>query len=79
MRRTCWVDGDTAVKVSLGGAHLDSHTEALQHFVGSITKDVKADDLLVRPSTDNFVRGLSLLFCREHGVEEAARASGVSV
>ena len=69
---------NTAIKVLLSGAHLDSDTEALQHFTNAKTQDVQSDNLLLGTGTDNLHlrRVLGLLLSR-HDVEEHGGELGV--
>lgn len=64
------MDGNTAVEVGLGGAHLDSNTKALQHLANAKTKDVQTDDLLLGTGADNLHLGgvLGLLLSGHDGV-----------
>ena len=39
------MDGSTAVKVGLCGAHLDGHTKPLQHLITTLSYDVKTNNL----------------------------------
>lgn len=47
-QRTHWVDGNSAVKVLLGRAHLDRNSKPLSHLPDPIAKDMQAHNLLVR-------------------------------
>ena len=61
------VNGNSAVKVLLGCAHLDRYAKSLSHLPNTITEDMQADDLLVRQDSHQFELGrvLFLLFRRE--------------
>ncbi len=62
------MNGHAAVKVGLGGAHLDGHAKALQHLAAAETHDVQADHLLLGTRADQLVRGRALLLGVHHGV-----------
>lgn len=64
------MNSHTAIKVLLRRAHLDRHTEALQHLTHAQTKDMETDDLLFRASAHQleFGRVLRLLLRRHHVV-----------
>lgn len=62
------MDGDTAVEILLGGAHLDSDTETLQHLSAAEAGNVQADNLLLGTGADKLVSGGSLLLGLHHGV-----------
>jgi hypothetical protein len=73
------VNGNTAVKVSLGSTHLDGNTEALQNLITALAKDVQTNDLLVRTFTDKLVSSGTLVFGLHHGVVHGSEAGGVNL
>jgi hypothetical protein len=68
------MNGDAAVKVGLGGAHLDGNAEALQHLAAALSHDVQADDLLLGASDDKLVVGGALILRLHHGVVHGREA-----
>lgn len=69
---------NTAIKVLLSGAHLDSDTEALQHFTNTKTQDVQSNNLLLGTGADNLhLRRILRLLLRRHDVEEHGGELGV--
>lgn len=68
------VNGNAAVKVGLGGAHLDGNAEALQHLSAALAHDVQADNLLFGASDDELVIGGALLLRVHHGVVHGREA-----
>ena len=72
------MDSNTAIKVLLCGAHLDSDTEALKHLTDTETQDVEADNLLLGTGADylHLSRVFSLLL-GGHDVVEHGRELGV--
>jgi hypothetical protein len=73
------VNGNTVVKVSLGGSHLDGDTKALQNFITALTKNVQTDNLLVGTFTDNLVGGGPLVILLHHGVVHGGEAGSVDL
>jgi hypothetical protein len=73
------VNGNTAVKVSLGSTHLDGNTEALQDFITALAKNVQTNDLLVGTLADKLVGGGTLVFGLHHGVVHGSEARGVDL
>jgi len=68
------VNGNTAVKVGLGGTHFDSNTEALEDLVTALAKDVQTNNSLVRAFADKLVGGGTLVFRLHHGVVHGSEA-----
>lgn len=73
------MNSNTAVKVSLGGTHLDGNTEALQNLVAALAEDVQANDSLVRTLADELVGGRTLVLRLHHGVVHGSEAGSVDL
>jgi len=73
------VNGNTAVKVSLGSTHLDGNTEALQDLITALAKDMQTNDSLVGALTDELVGSGTLVFGLHHGVVHGSEARRVDL
>ena len=72
------VYSNTAIEVLLSGAHLDSDTEALQHFTNTKAQYVQPNNLLLGTGADNLhLRRVLGLLLHRHDVEEHGGELGV--
>lgn len=53
-----WVDSNSRVKVGFGSSHLNSNSEALNHFIYAIANAVEADNFFILTSSDKLKLGL---------------------
>lgn len=71
------MESNRAVKISLGGSHLDGNSETLEHLIATLSDNVDTDNLLLGACADKLEGRGSLV--RLHGIVHAREFGHIHV